>query len=110
MPTVSKQIAEELIERLKKQKRPKVYCVVSYQYEGEKENYVVCYGPRQYRRLRKCVIVVRVLWESKRCEEEIFRSVEPYCGRGDEGLARYVAARLGVPLSKVKSAIVVGPK
>lgn len=73
MPTISKQIAEQLIERCKKQKRPKIYCVVRYcNTFFNKEDYSVCYRPYHYDGLFQSPAIsgIEVLWKSERFQKD----------------------------------------
>ncbi|MCH7759013.1 hypothetical protein IID20_01515, partial [Patescibacteria group bacterium] len=75
MPTISKDLAEREIERIKKQKRPKVYCIVRYQnrLKGDSEkmtysDYSICYNRVHYNALLQSDFVggIDILWSSKR--------------------------------------------
>ena len=75
MPTISKDLAEREIARLKKQKHPKVYCIVRYQnrLKGDSEkmtysDYAICYKRAHYDTLMQSDIVggIDVLWSSER--------------------------------------------
>lgn len=75
MPTINKKLAEELIEKCKKQKKPKIYCVVRYQNrtkgdseKGTYSDYAVCYKLEHYQAIMRSDFIggVDVLWASKR--------------------------------------------
>ncbi|MDO8557968.1 MAG: hypothetical protein Q7S09_02110 [bacterium] len=79
MPTISKDLAEREIVRLKKQKRPKVYCIVRYQNrlkgDGEKimySDYAICYKREHYDSLMRSGFIggIDVLWASEKFKTE----------------------------------------
>ncbi len=70
MATVDKDIAEKLIEKCKKQKRPRVYCIASYEnLTFKKKCYSICYLRKNYNNLRwsSNTANIRILWESMKC-------------------------------------------
>ena len=80
MPTISKKLAEEEIENLKNQKKPKVYCIVNYQNrtKGDSENmtypdYSICYNKRHYDAIMNSDFVggIDILWSSERFKSDI---------------------------------------
>ena len=69
MATISKNLADELIVELKKQKRPRVYCVVRYCNPiFRKHGYAMLENEDQYRALLASMgtAPVKVLWTSPR--------------------------------------------
>lgn len=79
MPTISKDLAEREIARLKNQKRPKVYCIVRYQnrFNDDSENmtysdYAVCYKREHYDALMQSDFVggIDVLLASERFKKD----------------------------------------
>ena len=75
MPTISKTLAEREIKRLKKQKKPKAYCIVRYQnrLKGDSKkasysDYAICYKPSHYQALMESNFVggIDILWASER--------------------------------------------
>lgn len=67
MATVSKEIAEQLIERCKKQKRPRYYCIVRYRNRMfQRDNYAYLEDAVQWQTLldSAAVGVVITLWAS----------------------------------------------
>lgn len=75
MPTISKDLAEKEAARLKKQKRPKVFCIVRYQnrLRGDSEkmtysDYAICYKREHYDALMQSNFVggIDILWASER--------------------------------------------
>ncbi len=73
MPTVSREIAERLIEKCKTQKKPKIYCIVRYQNRiFDKDDWAVCYRPYHYDGLLQSPAVggIDVLWGSERFRKD----------------------------------------
>ncbi|VVB83414.1 Uncharacterised protein [uncultured archaeon] len=79
MPTIDKALAEAEIERVKKQKKPKVYCIVRYQnrLNGDSEkgiysDYSICYNLRDYEALVKSDFVggIDILWSSEKFKQD----------------------------------------
>jgi len=79
MSTINKKLAEAEIERLKGQKKPKVYCIVRYQnrLKGDSEkgiysDYSICYKSRDYKALMQSDFVggIDVLWNSEKFKED----------------------------------------
>ena len=83
MPSVSKKIAEQEIEKLNRQKQPKVYCVVRYQnrmngddVRGSYSCYCICYKRKHYQALMRSPVIggVDIIWSSKKFKDDIQES------------------------------------
>jgi hypothetical protein len=71
--TVSRQEAKQLIKRLRKKKRPKVYCVVRCRNTSlGADCYSICYSSRDYSGLLGSLFAgnIKVMWESKQFKED----------------------------------------
>jgi len=79
MSTINKKLAEAEIERLKEQKKPKVYCIVRYQNrlsgdseKGTYSDYSICYNRNHYDALMQSDFVggIDILWSSEKFKED----------------------------------------
>lgn len=69
MATINRELAEQLIEKLQKQTRPKTYCILRYQnVMFDKEDYAYCNNEMQYQAVLSSPTVgeVKTLWASNR--------------------------------------------
>lgn len=68
MATISKELAEKEVKRLKTQKQPKVYCILRYWNNlFNKENYASCNNEVEYQAVvGSGVSEVKILWASDR--------------------------------------------
>jgi hypothetical protein len=85
MPTIDKKFAEELLEKVKVQKKPKVYAILNYQnrLNGDSEKmtysgYAVCYNKKHYDSIFNSPVIggIDILWESEKCKENRFSEDE----------------------------------
>lgn len=74
MPTVGKEIALSEVERLKKLKRPPMYCIARYRniWTGN-EAYKLCYRQDQFAEMRTSPFVgkIDIIWASPRCVDDL---------------------------------------
>lgn len=73
MATIDKETALSLIEKVKKQKRPRIYCITCYRnVMFNIESYAVCYSNEEYARHFKSPAVgsVKILWSSEKFKKD----------------------------------------
>ena len=78
MSTVNKAIAEKEIERCKKSRQPRMYCIVSYVNTSNGElSYKLCRRPINYVEMVTSPFVSRaiLLWQSERMKRDYIKDV-----------------------------------
>lgn len=66
---VSKALARQIIREVKKQKRPKIYCVLKYRVVGH-EYYVLCDNREEFEKIRGSY-VIELIWSGKLFEKDV---------------------------------------